>query len=60
MADKVKRRRIAPHPVVMNLNLGLVSLANIISAMMMRHPEANPSPRLANTEEKNCYESRQV
>ena len=57
MADKVKRRRIAPHPVVMNLNLGLVSFANIISAMMMRHPEANPSPRLEYTEQKYFNES---
>ena len=57
MADKVKRRRIAPHPVVMNLNLGLVSFANIISAMMMRNPEANPSPRLEYTEQKYFNES---
>ena len=58
MADKESRSRVVIKPDWKFL--GIVNCAYMISAMMMRHPEANPSPRLANTEEKNCYESRQV
>ena len=33
--------------------VGLVSFAHIISAMIMIQPEANPSPRLEYTKNKN-------
>ena len=55
MADKVRRRRLVPPP--WTFLPGLVNLAYIISAMMMRHPEANPSPRLEYTEQKYFNES---
>ena len=51
MADKVNRRMIVPH-LPLRFILGLVSFAYIISAIIMRHPEANPSPRLEYTEQK--------
>ena len=59
MADKIRRRRIVPHPDQIIL-LGFVSFAYIISAMIMIHPEANPSPRLEYTEQKSFNESYQA
>ena len=56
MVDKVSRRRIVPHPPRRFLP-DLVSFAWIISIMMMIHPEANPIPRLENTEQKYFSES---
>ena len=47
-ADKIRRRRIVPN-LPRRFLPGLVSFSYIISAMMMKHPEANPSPRLENT-----------
>ena len=49
IVDKVRRARIVPPHW---RGLVLVSFAHIISAMMMIHPEANPSPRLEYTEKK--------
>ena len=51
MADKVSRNRLVPH-LHWRFLLDLFSFAKIISAMMMKHPEANPSPRLEYTEQK--------
>ena len=56
MADKIRRRRIVPHPD-RSILLGFVSFEYIISAMIMIHPEANPSPRLEYTEQKYFNES---
>ena len=51
IADRVSRNRLVPH-LHWRFLPGLVNLAYIISAMMMIHPEANPSPRLEYTEQK--------
>ena len=56
MADKIRRRRILPN-LPRRFLLGLVNFSYIISAMMMKHPEANPSPRLLYTEQKQFNES---
>ena len=56
MADKVIRNRLVPH-LHWRFLPGLVNLAYIISAMMTMHPEANPSPRLLYTEQKQFNES---
>ena len=53
IVDKVRRARIVPPHWRGLVGLVLVSFAHKISAMMMIHPEANPSPRLAYTEEKS-------
>ena len=59
MADKIRRRMIVPHPDWRFLP-GLVNFAYIISAMIMIHPEANPSPRLENTNQNDLKESYQL
>ena len=59
IVDKVRRARIVPPHWRFLLGLVLVSVAHIISAIMMIHPDANPSPKLEYTEQKCFTESYQ-
>ena len=56
MADKVTRTRTFPHPDLSFL--GLVTFAYKISAMMIIHPDANPSPRQEYTKQSKFQKSQ--